>query len=165
MGLSMLVLKNWLLSAVNNSGAVSQVISAMDSRMTVNTKDLNARRVTLSDTCKRGAPTAKAASRKLVGTSFSMFSVVRTTTGIAINASDSDPAQPEKPPVVVTNSAYTNRPMTMDGADSMISVMKRVNDANLETHPNSTKKIPARMPIGVEISMEKSRIRPLPTMA
>src|SRR3569832_1830251 len=116
MGLSMLVLKNWLLSAVNNSGAVSPVIRAMASRMPVTTPDLTARRVTLSDTCQRGAPTAKAASRKLVGTSFSMFSVVRTTTGIAINASDSDPAQPEKPPVVGAGGAGAGGPGAGGGA-------------------------------------------------
>src|SRR5574340_1105819 len=139
MGSSILVLKNWLLSAVNSSGAVSPVIRAMASRTPVTTPDLTARSVTLSDTCQRGAPTAKAASRKLVGTSFSMFSVVRTTTGIAIKASDSDPAQPENPPVVVTNSAYTNSPMTMEGADNMISVTKRVNEANLETRPYSAR--------------------------
>ncbi len=36
-------------------------------------------------TFQRGAPSAKAASRRLVGTRFSMLSVVRTTTGTAIS--------------------------------------------------------------------------------
>ena len=43
-----------------------------------------------------GAPSANAASRRLLGTRCSMFSVVRTTTGIAISASATEPAQPEK---------------------------------------------------------------------
>jgi len=65
--------------------------------------------------------------------------VVRTTTGMAISASASEPAHPENPPVVATNRAYTNRPITMDGADSIMSVMKRVNDANLEMRPYSAR--------------------------
>jgi len=45
-----------------------------------------------------GAPSALAASRRPLGTSSSMFSVVRTTTGITITIRDSDPAMPEKMP-------------------------------------------------------------------
>jgi hypothetical protein len=55
-----------------------------------------ARSVTIKTTFHAGVPSAIAASRKLPGTSFNMFSVVRTTTGIASSASATDPAQPEK---------------------------------------------------------------------
>src|SRR4030042_7220572 len=94
-GSDILVLKNWLFSAVNNSGAVSPVMRAIASSTPVTTPDLTERKVTLSETCQRGAPTAKAASRRLVGTSLSMFSVVRTTTGMAISASATDPPHAE----------------------------------------------------------------------
>ena len=57
------------------------------------------------DTRQRGAPTANAASRRLVGTRRSMFSVVRTTTGMAISDRATEPAQPEKPPRVATIKA------------------------------------------------------------
>jgi hypothetical protein len=38
-----------------------------------------------------------------------------------------------------TSSAYTNRPMTIDGADSMMSVTKRVTAANLLFWPYSAR--------------------------
>ena len=52
--------------------------------------------VTISITFHIGAPSAIAASRRLLGTRRSMFSVVRTTTGMAISASAAEPAHPEK---------------------------------------------------------------------
>ena len=44
-------------------------------------------------------PSAAAASRSCVGTSSSMSSVVRTTTGMTITASATAPAKPEKWPI------------------------------------------------------------------
>ena len=84
MGLLMSVLKNWLFKAVNNKGAVSPLMRAMANSTPVITPLLAARKVTDKDTFQRGAPNAKAASRKLPGTKRSMFSVVRITTGTAI---------------------------------------------------------------------------------
>ena len=52
-----------------------------------------------------GAPRAAAASRRLLGTRRSMFSVVRTTTGITSSDRASEPAQPEKCP---TDTTYTS---------------------------------------------------------
>ena len=49
-----------------------------------------------------GAPKAAAASRKPFGTSNSMFSVVRTTTGITITVREAAPAQAEKWPIFTT---------------------------------------------------------------
>ncbi|MNN75582.1 hypothetical protein D3C81_1918980 [compost metagenome] len=43
-----------------------------------------------------GVPSAYAASRRLSGTSFSIFSVVRITIGTCSSASAITPAQPEK---------------------------------------------------------------------
>ena len=50
----------------------------------------------------RGRPIEAAASRSVSGTSVSMSSVVRTTTGTTITASDTAPAQPEKCPIWAT---------------------------------------------------------------
>ena len=61
-----------------------------------------ARKVTIVETFHRGAPRANAASRRLEGTKRSIFSVVRTTTGIAISDKAKLPAQPEKWPSVAT---------------------------------------------------------------
>ena len=57
--------------------------------------------------------------------SWSMSSVVRTTTGTTMMARANTPAQPEKPPIGSTTSWYTNRPIRMDGADSSTSDTKR----------------------------------------
>jgi hypothetical protein len=51
-----------------------------------------------------GAPSAITASRKVLGMSWSMSSVVRTTTGMTMMASANTPAQPEKPPIGSTTS-------------------------------------------------------------
>ena len=48
---------------------------------------------------ERGRPIEAAASRSVSGTSISMSSVVRTTTGMTITASATAPAQPEKWPI------------------------------------------------------------------
>ncbi len=53
-------------------------------------------------TSERGRPSAEAASRSGLGTSNSMSSVVRTTTGITITASANEPASAEKPPIGTT---------------------------------------------------------------
>jgi hypothetical protein len=88
----MSAVKNWLFSAVNSSGAVSPEMRATASSTPVTTPALTARRRTVIATFQRGAPSEKAASRRLFGTRCSMLSVVRTTTGIAISDSASVPA-------------------------------------------------------------------------
>ena len=92
----MLVEKNWLLRAVKSNGAVSPLTRAIANNTPVITPLFAARKTTLIETFHFGAPNANAASRSVVGTNFSMFSVVRTTTGIAISESATVPAQPEK---------------------------------------------------------------------
>ena len=47
-------------------------------------------------------PSEAAASRSVFGTSISMSSVVRTTTGTTITASATAPAKPEKCPIGAT---------------------------------------------------------------
>ena len=49
-------------------------------------------------------PSAAAASRNWFGTSKSMSSVVRTTTGTTMTASAIAPASPEKPPIGTTTA-------------------------------------------------------------
>ena len=95
-GAFILVEKNWLFRAVKRSGAVSPLTRAIASNTPVITPLFAARKTTLRDTFHFGAPSAKAASRSVVGTSFNIFSVVRTTTGIAIKESATVPAHPEK---------------------------------------------------------------------
>ncbi len=53
-------------------------------------------------TTARGRPSAIAASRSWFGTSVSMSSVVRTTTGMTMTASATAPASPEKWPMGAT---------------------------------------------------------------
>ena len=55
-------------------------------------------------TSERGRPSAEAASRSGLGTSSSMSSVVRSTTGMTITASASAPAIAEKPPIGTTTA-------------------------------------------------------------
>ena len=50
-------------------------------------------------------PSALAASRNWFGTSNSMSSVVRTTTGITMTASATAPATPEKCPIGATKTS------------------------------------------------------------
>ena len=50
----------------------------------------------------RGSPMEAAASRNVSGTKVSISSVVRTTTGTTITASETAPAQPEKWPIWAT---------------------------------------------------------------
>ena len=127
-GAFMSVLKNWLFSAVNSSGAVSPLTRAMASRMPVTTPALTARSVTMQRSPSSAARRARTPLRAgWSGTRCSMSSVVRTTTGMAISASATTPAQPEKPPDVRHAAGHrrTGR-STIDGADSMMSVTKRV---------------------------------------
>ena len=70
---------------MNSKGAVSPLMRATASSKPVVTPLRAALSVTRMATFQRGAPSAKAASRRLPGTKRSMFSVVRTTTGMAIN--------------------------------------------------------------------------------
>ena len=86
-----------------------------------------------------GVPSAMAASRIALGTRLSMFSVVRTTIGICSSASAITPAMPEKCCTRATTTAYTNRPITMDGADSRMSLMKRVALASIDVLPYSAR--------------------------
>ena len=92
------VLKNWLLSAVNSSGAVSPLIRAKASRRAG--EDAAARpsaRGSCGSRVQSGAPSATPASRRGVGCSCSTSSVVRVITGTASSASATAPAKPEKP--------------------------------------------------------------------
>jgi hypothetical protein len=66
-----------------------------------------------------------------------MSSVVRTTTGMTSSASANAPAQPEKCPTLATYTEYTNRPMTIEGAESSTSLRKRVAAASQLPRPYS----------------------------
>ena len=80
---------------MNSKGAVSPEMRATASSMPVIIPARAARQVTARMTALCGAPKAAAASRSPFGTRSSMFSVVRTTTGMTITVSAAAPAQPE----------------------------------------------------------------------
>src|SRR5690606_21621639 len=96
MGVLRLLDQNWLLSAVNRSGAVSPEIRATASSMPVTIPESAAREATERMTIQRDAPKAVPALRNRFGTRLSMFSVVRTTTGTTSMASAAAPARAEK---------------------------------------------------------------------
>src|SRR6476646_8725209 len=101
-GAFMLGDQNWLLSAVNRSGAVSPLMRATASRIPVRMPVLAARYVIDVIIFHIGHPRATAASRRLPGTSLSISSVVRTTTGTTSSPRATEPAQPEKCPAFAT---------------------------------------------------------------
>ena len=129
--------QNWLFNAVKSSGAVSPLIRATASITPVITPPLTARSATMRTTFHCGAPNAAAASLSVEGTKFNMLSVVRTTTGIAMSANATDPAQPEKCFALATITAYTNSPKIIEGADNKISLTKRVVGPTQPRLPNS----------------------------
>ncbi len=69
-----------------------------------------------------GTPRASEASRSSLGTSFSISSVERTTTGIIRMASASAPAKPDgwKPRIMI-QKLKMNRPATIEGMPVMTS--------------------------------------------
>ena len=97
--------KNGLFNAVNNKGAVSPLTLANANSTPVMTPLLAAFKTMERETFHLGAPSANAASRKLTGTKLSMFSVVRTTTGMAIRVKAKVPAHPEKCLTLTTTKA------------------------------------------------------------
>lgn len=157
--------KNWFDSAVKSSGAVSPAMRATASSTPVTIPPTDARSVIFRIIRHFGVPSANAASRSAFGTSFSMFSVVRITIGICSSASAITPAQPLKWPDFATTSAYTNSPTTIDGADSRMSLMKRITLASQLFWPYSARYTPARMPIGVPTNVASATSSRLPTIA
>src|ERR1700712_2238669 len=141
--------KNWFDSAVNNNGAVSPVMRATASNTPVTMPLTDAFNVIDVTIFHFGVQSEKAASRSAFGTSRSMFSVVRITIGICSNASAITPAQPLKRPECATTTAYTKKPITIDGADNRMSLIKRVRLASQRLSPYSARYTPARTPSGV----------------
>ena len=88
-------MKKRLPKAVNRSGAVSPETRATASIAPVAIPEAAAGSTTPVVTLHCGAPSASAPSRKEVGTSLSISSVVRVTIGIMITASATPPASAE----------------------------------------------------------------------
>src|SRR5690606_36074895 len=104
-GWNTLEFQYWLPKAENSSGAVSPEMRASASRMPVTMPAIALRYSTCMITFHCGTPSASAASRICTGTSRSISSVVRITTGSTMKASDSAPANAENwPPVCITYS-------------------------------------------------------------
>jgi hypothetical protein len=70
-------------------------------------------------------PIEAAASRSWFGTSISMSSVVRTTTGMTMTASATAPASPEKWPIRGDHDLVDEQADTIDGALNRMSLMNR----------------------------------------
>jgi hypothetical protein len=81
---------------VNNSGAVSPEMRATASKIPVITPARADLSVIDEITRHLGVPSALREAAYALGTSDSMFSVVRITTGTTIKAKASTPAHPEK---------------------------------------------------------------------
>src|SRR3546814_4389614 len=142
-------LQYWLPNAVNSSGAVWPEMRASASRMPVTMPGMAERYSTCTVTFHCGTPSDSAASRICAGTSCSISSVVRTTTGSTMKASAIAPASAEKWPICATTRVYTNRPSTIDGADSRMSLTKRtVSPSGLDQDllAYSDRKVPASTP-------------------
>ncbi len=88
-----------------------------------------------------GTPSAYDASRSSLGTSRSISSVDRTTTGIMRTASAIDPMKPIRMPGPKNsaNSAYANRPATIDGMPVMTSTRNVMPRASRLPSPYSTR--------------------------
>ncbi len=83
---------------MNSNGAVSPLMRASASSTPVTMPGRAARYSTCTLTFHCGTPSDSAASRMVPGTSRSISSVVRTTTGSTMKPSAIAPDQPENPP-------------------------------------------------------------------
>src|SRR5579863_3251107 len=164
-GRNKLVEKNWLFRAVKRSGAVSPVMRAKPINMPVRMPARAAFQVTLVITTQAGAPNATAASRISLPTRLSISSVVRTMIGIIRIASATLPASAEKCPIGATTMAYANKPISIDGALNMISLMKRTRLAVRLRKPYSANHVPAINPTGTPMSRDNPNKIKLPTKA
>src|SRR5579863_5444533 len=164
-GRNKLVEKNWLFRAVKRSGAVSPVMRAKPINMPVRMPARAAFQVTLVITTQAGAPNATAASRISLPTRLSISSVVRTMIGIIRIASATLPANAEKCPIGATTMAYANKPISIDGALNMMSLIKRTRLAVRLRKPYSASHVPAIRPIGTPISIDSPSKIKLPTKA
>lgn len=96
-------------------------------------------RTTLRMVRHLGTPRARDASRSSFGTSLSISSVERTTTGIIRIASAIEPAKPDGPkPRIRIQTERMNRPATIDGMPVMTSTKKVTARASLP-RPYSTR--------------------------
>src|SRR5690606_10883632 len=80
--------------------------------------------------------------------------------------SATEPASAEKPPPpYITSRVYTNRPSTIDGADSRMSLTKRTTVAVRLLAPYSASHVPAATPSGAPIRIARPHITAEPNSA
>src|SRR5580658_571466 len=118
-----------------------------------------------------GTPSPSAASRTACGTINSISSVVRHTVGIIMMPSATPPANAEKCPrngrkltCGLTISAYAASPITIEGTPFSTSAVNRIAFASVVPRPNSARKIPPPIPIGMPIKLANPSSTPEPTM-
>ena len=102
---------------VISSGAVSPITRAIASITPVTMPAIDVRSTTLTTVSHLGTPRAYEASRSSFGTSRSISSTERMTTGVMRTASATAPMSPDRyaGPMMSVNSAKANRPATIDG--------------------------------------------------
>ena len=111
-----LVLMNGLPKTSSSTGAVSPAIRATASMTPVVMPPMAVGRTTFRMVRHFGMPSAREASRSSFGTSLSISSVERTTTGIIRIARASEPAKPERLHAEHQDPELRmNRPATIDG--------------------------------------------------
>ena len=127
--------------AVSSSGAVSPMTREIESMTPVVMPAMEVGRTTFAMVRHFGTPSAYDASRSSFGTSRSISSVERTTTGIISTASAIEPMMPMRMPgpKKSANSAYANRPATIDGMPVMTSTRKVMPRASRFPAPYSTR--------------------------
>src|SRR5271154_1004166 len=112
----------------------------------------NAVRATTDSVVRQcGTPSAREASRNSGGTSSTISSVVRVTSGIIIAASATEPASVENPPNGRTITAYAKIPTTIDGIPIRTSAENRTQLVNWLPRLAAREK-PAPTPIGTPLT-------------
>ena len=86
---------------------------------------------------QRVAPNASAASRRALGTSLIISSVVRITIGIISMPSAALPARAEKWPCFATIHVHAKTPTTIDGVPFITSATKRTTEEMIKLVPNA----------------------------
>jgi hypothetical protein len=119
-------LRYWLPRAVNRRGAVSPAMRATASRAPVMMPGRVVRMTTERLVLHRGYPRARAASRRELGTSLIISSVVRRIMGTMSSARATLPARAEKCFCVATIQAQAKTPTTIEGVPFSTSATKRV---------------------------------------
>ena len=149
-----------------SSGAVSPITRAIARVIPDAMPATEVRSTTLTIVRHFGTPSAYAASRSSFGTTLSISSVDRTTTGIISTDSATEPAKPTRTlgPKNSENRANANRPATIDGMPVITSTKNVIAFAS-RPRPYSTRYIAVSSPTGIDITAASPVMIRVPQMA